>query len=102
VVLSGRNARRTIFGALNLRTGRRLFLTREHRRAADFQMFLRVVRSDFRGWHVALLLDEDPSHTAKGSVQLADRFEIDLLWLPKRSPELNPTENLGVPSQGCH
>ncbi len=94
VVLSGRNARRTIFGALNLRTGRRLFLAREHQRAADFQAFLRVVHYYYRGWHVALLLDEDPSHTAKGSVQLADRFDIDLLWLPRRSPQLNPMDTL--------
>ena len=94
MVLSGRNARRTVFGALNLRTGRRLFLAREHQRAADFQAFLRVVHSYYRGWHVALLLDEDPSHTAKGSVQLADRFDIDLLWLPKRSPQLNPMDTL--------
>lgn len=94
VVLSGRNARRTVFGALNLRTGRRLFLAREHQRAADFQVFLRVIHYHYRGWHVALLLDEDPGHTAKGSVQLADRFDIDLLWLPKRSPQLNPMDTL--------
>src|SRR5437868_7580823 len=71
VLLSGRNARRVVFGALNLRTGRRLFLPREHQRAADFQAFLRVVHYYYRGWHVALLLDEDSSHTAKGSVELA-------------------------------
>ena len=94
VLLTGRNARRTIFGALNLRTGRRLFLPREHQRAADFQAFLRVVHNDYRGWHVALLLDEDPSHTAKGSVQMAEGFAIDLLWLPKRSPQLNPMDTL--------
>jgi DDE superfamily endonuclease len=94
VVLSGRNARRTVFGAMNLRTGRRLFLPREHQRAADFQAFLRVVHYYYRGWHVALLVDEDPSHTAKGSVQLADWFDIDLLWLPKRCPGLNPMDTL--------
>jgi hypothetical protein len=94
VVLSGRNARRTVLGAMNLRTGRRLLLPRERQRAADFQEFLRVVHHHYRGWHVAMLLDEDPSHTAGGSVQLADRFGIDLLWLPKRSPQLNPMDTL--------
>jgi len=94
VSLSGRNARRVVFGALNLRTGRRLFLPREHQRAGDFQAFLRVVHHHYRGWHAALLLDEDPSHTAKGSVQLASWFDIDLLWLPKRCPELNPMDTL--------
>jgi hypothetical protein len=94
VLLCGRNARRTVFGALNLRTGWRLFLPREHQRAADFQVFLREVHSCYRGWHVALLLDEDPSHTAKGSARLAEGFGIDLLWLPKRCPELNPMDTL--------
>jgi DDE superfamily endonuclease len=63
VLLCGRNARRTIFGALNLSTGHRLFLAREHQRAVDFQAFLRVIHWSYRGWHVALLLDEDPCHT---------------------------------------
>jgi hypothetical protein len=93
-LLSGKNARRVVFGAMNLRTGRRLFLPREHQRAADFQAFLRVVHYYYRGWHVALLLDEDSSHTAKGSVEWAGWYNIDLLWLPKRSPKLNPMETL--------
>ena len=43
---------------------------------------------------MALLLDEDPSHTAGGSVELAGWFDIELLWLPKRCPELNPMDAL--------
>lgn len=94
VPLSGRNARRVVFGAMNLRTGSRLLLPREHQRAADFQAFLRLAHGRYRGWHVALLLDEDPSHTAKGSLALAEEFQMELLWLPKRSPELNPLDTL--------
>jgi hypothetical protein len=94
VRLSGRNARRVVFGAMNLWTGRRLFLAREHQRAGDFQAFLRLVHGHYRGWHVALLLDEDPSHTAAGSQREASRCGIDLLWLPKRSPKLNPMDHL--------
>lgn len=94
VPISGRNARRVIFGALSLRTGHRLLLPRERQRAGDFQAFLRHVRHHYRRWPVAMLLDEDPSHTAKGSVGLAEGLGIELLWLPKRSPELNPIEGL--------
>ena len=43
---------------------------------------------------MAMLLDEDPSHTAKGSVRLAEGFGMDLLWLPKRSPKLNPMDTV--------
>jgi len=92
VWLSGRNARRVVFGAMNLRTGYRLFLPRERGRAADFQAFLGAVRWRYRGWHVAMLLDEDPSHTAKGSLRKAEG--MTLLWLPKRAPKLNPMDTL--------
>jgi hypothetical protein len=92
VLLSGRNARRVIFGAMNLRTGTRLFLPREKGRSGDFQALLGEVRSSYRGWHVAMLLDEDPCHTARASLSKAQG--MTLLWLPKRSPELNPMDTL--------
>jgi DDE superfamily endonuclease len=50
------------------------------------------VRSRYRGWHVALLLDEDPCHTARASLRQAEG--MTLLWLPSRSPELNPMDTL--------
>jgi hypothetical protein len=93
VHLSGWNARRVIFGAMNLVTGTRLLRARLRGRAADFQAFLREVRGHYRGRHVTLLLDSDSSHTAKGSLRAA--AGMTLLWLPKRSPELNPIEALG-------
>jgi len=92
VWLSGRNARRVVFGAMNLRTGHRLFAPRERGRSADFRAFLGAVRSAYRGWHLALLLDADPCHTAKASVAAA--AGVTLLWLPARSPELNPLDTL--------
>ena len=94
VLRSGRNARRLLFGAMNLRTAHRLFLVRERQRAVAFRAFLRVGHNSYRGWHVALLVDEDPSHTAKGSVQPAGGFDIGWLGLPKRSPQLNPMDPL--------
>jgi hypothetical protein len=92
VWLSGRNARRVIFGAMNLRTGTRLFVPRDKGRSGDFQAFVEEVRSAYRGWHVALLLDEDPCHTAQASLRAAEG--LTLLWLPKRSPKLNPLDAL--------
>jgi hypothetical protein len=94
VRLSGRNARRVAFGCLNLRTGTRLLLVRRRQRAGDFQAFLDLLHGHYRGWHVALLLDEDPSHTAAGSRRAAERSGIELIWLPKRAPELNPMDHL--------
>jgi hypothetical protein len=94
VMLSGRNARRVVFGCMNLVTGHRLFLVRRNQRAEDFQAFLHEVRRHYRSWHVTLLLDSDRSHTAGVSQVLAHRLQIRLLWLPKRTPELNPMDTL--------
>lgn len=43
---------------------------------------------------MALLLDEDPSHTAQGSTALVEQFDIECIWLPKRCPQLNPMDTL--------
>jgi hypothetical protein len=84
-----------IFGAMNLWTGSRLFLVREHQRAGDFQAFLRLLHPHYRGWPVVLLLDADSSPSAVGSEHWAWVFGIQLIWLPKRSPKLNPMDHLG-------
>jgi transposase len=94
VVLSGANARRVVFGCMNIRTGHRLFAVCRRQRASDFQALLQQVHRHYRGWHVAMLLDSDSSHTANGSQALAIRLGIRLIWLPKRAPELNPLESL--------
>jgi hypothetical protein len=77
---------------MNLRTGKRLLVPRERGRGVDFQAFLEEVRWRYRGWHVAMLLDEDPCHTAQASLRAADG--MTLLWLPKRAPKLNPMDTL--------
>jgi DDE superfamily endonuclease len=94
VPLSGANARRVIFGTINIDTGHRLFLCRTRQRGEDFRAFLPVIRHHYRGRDVALLLDEDPSHTAEASQDLAATLGIELIWLPKRCPELNGVDHL--------
>ena len=94
VRLSGWNARRVVFGAMNLRNGSRLFLARERQRAEDFQVFLEVIHHYYRGWHVALLLDEDPSHTAKESVAVGRGLWHGLAVAAEACPELNPMDTL--------
>ena len=94
VPISGFNARRAVFGTINIDTGHRLFLARQRQRGEDFRAFLAIIHSHYRGWQVALLLDEDPSHTAHGSKDLAAELGIRLIWLPKRCPELNGMDHL--------
>lgn len=49
VEISGRNAKRVLFGALNLRTGGRVVVTRRQAGGADAQALLAELRSRYRG-----------------------------------------------------
>lgn len=60
----------------------------------DFGVFLRELRRRYRGRRLLLLLDADSSHTAAALQHLAKMLQIELLWLSKRCPELNPMEHL--------
>jgi transposase len=93
-MLSGKNARRVVFGCMNLATGHRLFLAQRRQRAEEFQAFLRLVRRQYRGWRITMVLDGDRSHDAHASQKLAAQLDLQLLWRPKRAPELNPMDTL--------
>jgi hypothetical protein len=95
VPISGGNAKRVLFGAINLETGHRLVLARKRGRGEDFRAFLEEVRRCYRGRYIALLLDEGSSHTAMMSLAKAEALKVELLWLPKRSPHRNPMDHLG-------
>ena len=94
VPISGKNAKRVVYGTLNIRTGNRLLWALQGHRAVDFQEFLDVVHWYHRGWHVVMVLDQESSHTAASSENLAGRLGIKFLWLPARSPHLNPVDHL--------
>jgi hypothetical protein len=94
VPISGANAKRVLFGTINVATGHRLFLVRRRQRGEDFRALLALARERYDSWDLAMLLDEDSSHTAGASTDLAGTMDIELLWLPKRSPHLNPMDHL--------
>jgi hypothetical protein len=94
VKISGRNAKRVLFGVLNPRTGHRLVLGRFRMRQEDFQAVLRYLRQHYPGRPLWLLLDRAPCHEAGKSQQLAARLGIELLWLPKQCSELNAMDQL--------
>ncbi len=94
VPITGANAQRVLFGALNPRTGHRLILRRGRQRQEDFQAFLRYLRRHYSGRPLGLVLDKASCHQAGGSQRLAARLKMTLLWLPKQCPELNPQDHL--------
>ena len=94
VPISGVNAKRVVYGILNIKTGNRLLWALLRHRATDFQEFLEVIRWYYRGWHIAMVLDEHSSHTAAGTQRLATQLNMEFLWLPNRSPHLNPMDHM--------
>jgi transposase len=94
VKISGRNAKRVLFGAINPRTGHRLVLRRPRMRQEDFQAFLRHLRQHYPGRPIWLLLDEAPCHDAVKSQHLAARLGIVMLWLPTQCSALNAVDQL--------
>jgi transposase len=94
VLVSGNNERLVMFGALNAKTGHLLLLPQERQRALEFQNFLDLIREHYRKNPLVLILDEDSCHKALESQECAKDQDIQLWWLPVRSPELNPLERL--------
>jgi transposase len=94
----GQNVKRTIFGALNARTGRldRLILPRK--RAVDFVAFLEHLARAYPAGAVVLVLDNVITHDAKLVRRWLARPEharFRLLWLPKYTAhEHNPIERV--------
>ena len=94
VRISGYNARRVLYGAINPRTGRRVLMRGRSMRQGEFQAFLRVLRRSYPGRPLWLVLDRADCHTAAKSQALAAGLGIRLLWLPKQWSELNAMDHL--------
>jgi transposase len=94
VVITGRNGRRVIHGALNPATGELVDLVRERSRQDDCIAFidrLGQVRPDVPK---LLIWDNAPPQHPKRVRAAAEAAQISIAWLPFRSPELNPLEDL--------
>jgi transposase len=95
VPITGANAKRVLFGAINLQTAHRVVLIRPRAGAADTQAFLREVRRRYRtAGTIWLLADRASAHTAARTQTLAATLGIQFLWLPKQAPELNAMDQL--------
>ena len=93
--ITGANAKRVLFGAVDLRTAHRIVLIRRHARRADAQAFLGELRRRYRrAGQIWLLADRASAHTAPQTLALAAQLRIHFLCLPKQAPELSPMDQL--------
>jgi transposase len=95
VPITGANAKRVLFGAINARTGHRIVLIRPRAGGTDVRAFFLELRRCYRGWGtIWLLLDRATGHTDRRTQALAATLDIQFLWLPKQTPELNAMDQL--------
>lgn len=91
----GSNVTRTLFGALNIRTGKWTYLVRKRMRKEDFVAFLEHVLVAYPDVPIILIVDNYSSHTAHLVRDwLAQQERLDLYYLPKYCSHLNPVEGI--------
>jgi transposase len=99
VRVTGGNAKRVLFGAINPRTGHRVVMRGASMRQGEFQAFLRLLRRRYGGRPLWLVLDEAGCHTAARTRALAAALGVGLIWLPRQCPELNAMDHLWRPAK---
>jgi transposase len=97
----GSNVTRSVFGALNIRTGQWTHLVREHIYKEDFIAFLEHLLEVYATGIVILIVDNYSSHTA-GDVKtwLVEHPRLRLFYLPKYCSHLNPVESIWLRLKG--
>jgi hypothetical protein len=93
VPVTGRNAKRVLFGAIDLQSARRVVLICSHAGQADAQAFLRALRRRYRGagW-LWLLTDRASAHTADPGA--GDPVAHPVRVVPRQTPELSAMDQL--------
>jgi transposase len=94
VVISGRNARRVIVGALNVLTGKVVRVVRERSRGEDVAAGLAAFAEPAPDVPRLLVWDNAPPHQTAVARRAAAERGIEVMKLPFRAPELNPLEDL--------
>lgn len=95
VAITGQNARRVLFGTINVRTARRTVHVGRSAGAHEVRAFLLALRKAYRrAGTIWLLADRASGHTAAATLALAKELRIEFVWLPRQWPELNAMDQL--------
>src|SRR3954454_5149423 len=95
VAITGQNAKRVLFGTINVRTARRTIYIGRNAGAPEVRAFLLALRKAYRrAGTIWLLADRASGHTAAATLALARELHIEFVWLPRQWPELNAMDQL--------
>jgi hypothetical protein len=93
-ILGQHRDKRILTGVLNIQTGTYWQYFSQSYNQDTFHRILHHIRRHWRGWNIVLCLDKISAQWAGSSRQLARQLGIELRWLPKACPELNPVDHL--------
>jgi transposase len=94
LVTGEHHAKRILHGALNVKSGEVLLFITDVWNHTTHQIFLRMIRRHWRGWHLVLFEDRGSPHTAAASLRQAKALNIEVRFLPRATPELNAMDHL--------
>jgi transposase len=88
------NPKRTLFGALDVVTGRWFYLVAPNRKSEHFEALLDLIEQGLPTGQIVIGLDGGPAHTAKRIGKWLEAHpRVNFCWLPKYSGhETNPVE----------
>ncbi len=94
VLISGRNQRRTILGALNVGSGELICTVRDRCRTDDVLAAVQALGAIRPDVPKLVIWDNAPPHQPHRVRDAAQAVNVTLAFLPFRSPELMPLEDL--------
>jgi transposase len=96
IATPGQNAKRGVFGALNLRTGQWHYHLTERKRGVEFMAFLEALLVAYPLGSVYVIVDNASIHTSRAVRRwLGEHARLQLLYLPTYSGhQLNPVEKV--------
>lgn len=100
VLISGRNARRVVHGALNAATGELVLTVTTTGRTGDVVGAVEALGAVRPGAPKLLVRDNAPPHQPRRVREAAALAGVELAFLPFRSPELMPLEDLWRGAKG--
>jgi transposase len=103
IITPGQNAKRGVFGALNLRTGEWFYHLTDRKRSVEFIAFLTTLLMAYPAGVIYVIVDNASIHTSRAVRQwLADHPRLQLVYLPTYSGhQLNPVEKVWWDLKDC-
>ena len=103
LITPGQNAKRGVFGALNLRTGEWFYHLTDRKRSVEFIAFLMILLTAYPTGLIYVIVDNASIHTSRAVHKwLAEHPRLQLVYLPTYSGhQLNPVEKVWWDLKDC-